>query len=73
MMRGVPEAHNLAAAETQAKAFEEAISGRASDIAQSLGRGTAELYLRIRSLVDPLLADRPMSEAVRRIRMGIVA
>jgi histidine ammonia-lyase len=71
MMRGVPEAHNLADAETQAIAFEQAVSGRANDIAQLLGRGTAELYLRIRALVDPLFADRPMSEAVRRIRMAI--
>ena len=71
MMRGVPEAHTLAAAETQANAFEEAVAGRAGDIAQLLGRGTADLYLRIRALVDPLFADRPMSEAVRRIRMAI--
>jgi len=71
MMRGVPEAHNVADAETQAVAFEQAVSGRTNDIAQLLGRGTAELYLRIRALVDPLFADRPMSEAVRRIRMAI--
>ena len=71
MMRGVPEAHTLAAAETQANAFEDAVAGRAGDIAQLLGRGTADLYLRIRALVDPLFADRPLSEAVRRIRMAI--
>jgi len=71
MMRGVSEAHTIADAETQAVAFEQAVSGRTSDIAQLLGRGTAELYLRIRALVDPLFADRPMSEAVRRIRMAI--
>ena len=71
MMNGVPEAHNLDAAEAQATAFEAAVSGRATTIAQSLGRGTAVLYLRIRALVDPLFADRPLHEAIRRIRMGI--
>ena len=71
MMHGVPEAHSLDAAEAQATAFEAAVSGRATTIAQSLGRGTAVLYLRIRALVDPLFADRPLHEAIRRIRMGI--
>jgi histidine ammonia-lyase len=71
MMRGVPEAHTLADAETQATAFEAAVSGRASQIAQFLGTGTAELYLRIREVVDPLFADRPLSEAIRRVRLGI--
>jgi histidine ammonia-lyase len=71
MMRGVPEAHNLADAETQAKAFEQAVAGRASEIAQSLGIGSADLYLRVRALVDPLFADRPLHEAIRRVRLGI--
>jgi histidine ammonia-lyase len=71
MMQGVPEAHNLADAESQATAFEAAVSGRAADIARFLGRGTAETYLRIRALVDPLFADRPLNEAIRRIRLGI--
>ena len=71
MMQGVPEAHNLDDAEAQATAFEAAVSGRAATIAQSLGRGTAVLYLCIRALVDPLFADRPLHEAIRRIRMGI--
>jgi histidine ammonia-lyase len=71
MMQGVPEAHNLAAAEAQAVAFEKAVSGRAREIAQLLGTGTAELYLRIRNLVDPLFADRPLNEAIRRVRLGI--
>jgi histidine ammonia-lyase len=71
MMQGVPEAHNLADVETQAAAFEAAVSGRAADIARFLGHGTAEHYLRIRSLVDPLFADRPLNEAIRRIRLGI--
>jgi histidine ammonia-lyase len=71
MLRGVPEAHTLADAETQAAAFEAAVSGRASEIAQFPGTGTAKLYLRIRELVDPLFADRPLSDAIRRVRLGI--
>jgi histidine ammonia-lyase len=71
MMQGVAEAHNLADVETQAVAFEAAVSGRAADIARFLGRGTADLYRRIRALVDPLFADRPLNEAIRRIRLGI--
>jgi histidine ammonia-lyase len=71
MINGVAEAHTLAAAETQAAAFEQAVSGHASEIARSLGSGTAELYLRIRELVDPIFADRPLYEAIRRVRLGI--
>jgi len=71
MMQGVSEAHNLADVETQAAAFEAAVSGHAAGIARFLGHGTAEHYLRIRALVDPLFADRPLHEAIRRIRLGI--
>jgi histidine ammonia-lyase len=71
MMQGVAEAHNLADVETQAMAFEAAVSGHAADIARFLGRGTAEHYLRIRALVDPLFADRPLHEAIRRVRLDI--
>jgi histidine ammonia-lyase len=71
MMHGVPEAHTLADAEIQAKAFQEAVTGRAGDVAQSLGHGSADLYLRVRALVDPLFADRPMGEAIRRVRLGV--
>jgi histidine ammonia-lyase len=71
MMHGVAEAHTLEEAETQAKAFEDAVAERSAEIAQSLGTGSAELYLRVRALVDPLFADRPMSEAIRRVRLGI--
>jgi histidine ammonia-lyase len=71
MMRGVREAHTLEAAETQAKSFEEAVAGRAVEIAQSLGSGSAQLYLRIRELVEPLFADRPLSDAIRRVKRSI--
>jgi len=72
MMNGVPEAHDLADAETQATAFEAAVSGRCAEIATYLGTGSAGLYRRVRALVDPLFADRPLSEALRRVRLGIM-
>jgi histidine ammonia-lyase len=71
MMNGVPEAHDLADAETQAKVFETTVSGRSAEIARYLGTGSADLYLRIRALVDPLFADRPLHEAIRRVRLDI--
>jgi len=64
--------HDLADAETQATAFEAAVSGRSTEIATYLGTGSADLYRRIRALVDPLFADRPLSEALRRVRLGIM-
>jgi histidine ammonia-lyase len=70
-IHGVAEAHNLAAAELQATAFEAAVSGRAPEIAAHLGRGTAALYLRIRAVTDPLFADRPLHEALRRVKLAI--
>ncbi len=71
MMQGLPEAHNIADAETQATAFEAAVSGRAADTARFLGHGSAEHYLGIRALVDPLFADRPLNEAIRRVRLSM--
>lgn len=68
MLGGVPEAHTLPDAEVQAAAFEKAVSGRAAEIAKSLGRGTGERYLRVRELVPPVFADRPLDGDVRRLR-----
>jgi histidine ammonia-lyase len=71
MMRGVAEAHTLDAAETQANAFQETVAGRSSDIAESLGRGSAALYIRIREIVPPLFADRPLHDDIRRVVRGL--
>jgi histidine ammonia-lyase len=71
MMQGVAEAHTLDDAERQAKAFETAVFGTSANIAAFLGSGSAELYLRIRSVVDPLLADRPLDGAIRNVRRNI--
>jgi histidine ammonia-lyase len=68
MIEGIPEAHDLAAAEAQAVAFEHFVTGRASHIAGQLGRGTAATYLRVRQAAVPVLHDRPLSEDVRKVR-----
>jgi histidine ammonia-lyase len=33
-----------------------------------LGRGTGELYRRVREIVAPLVADRPLSDDIARLR-----
>lgn len=68
---GLPAAHTLEEAERQAKEFESAVAGRASEIARHLGRGTRELYLRVRDVVHPVLADRPLSDDVRALRTAM--
>jgi histidine ammonia-lyase len=73
MLEGVPEAHTLPDADLQAAEFERAVSGRAAEIAQWLGRGTREAYLRVRNVVQPVFADRPLSEDVRRLRAALFA
>jgi histidine ammonia-lyase len=72
MLGGVPEAHDLGQAETQAKAFESAVRGKSSEIARSLGAGTRETYLRVRGAVEPLFADRPLTDDVRRVRAALL-
>jgi histidine ammonia-lyase len=71
MAGGVAEAHDLAQAETQASAFEAAVRGRSPEIARSLGHGTHAVYLRVRDAVEPLFADRPLSDDVRRLRAAL--
>ena len=49
--------------------------GQAVDVwanAHGLGRGSAQLYRRIREVVTPLIADRPLADDLRRLRSGIV-
>src|SRR5206468_3024865 len=67
MLGGVPEAHSLGEAEAQAGAFESAVRGRVGEIAAWLGGGTGELYRRVRATVEPLFADRPLSEDIRNL------
>jgi len=71
MLEGIPEAHDLAAAEQQARQFEQFVTGGAPRIATYLGKGTAATYLRVRNAVPPVLRDRPLSEDVRQVRLAL--
>jgi len=66
MLGGVAGAHSIEEAELQAAGFEQAV--RDNGTAAHLGRGSAELYRRIRAIVGPLLADRPLHDDIRHLR-----
>ncbi len=55
-------------AEAQARQFEEAVSGKAANIATQLGTGTRELYLKVRAAAPPVLHDRPLDNDIRAAR-----
>lgn len=59
-------------AEAQAKQFEEAVSDRASNIATQLGKGTRELYLKLRKAARPVFYDRPLDDDIRAARRVIL-
>jgi histidine ammonia-lyase len=63
-----PALLGLDEAEKQAKEFESRVGGKAAKIAESLGEGTRELYLRVRAIAQPVFGDRPLDEDIRRLR-----
>ena len=65
MLEGVAEAHDIESAEAQARAFESAV--KTAEMSRWLGRGTGDLYRRVREVVTPLLADRPLYEDIRNL------
>jgi histidine ammonia-lyase len=66
--KSAPRLLSLEDAETQAREFESRVSGHSSDIAAQLGRGTRELYKRVRAVIEPVFRDRPLSDDIRRLR-----
>jgi histidine ammonia-lyase len=58
-------------AEAQARQFEEAVDGKANNIATQLGRGTRELYLKVRAAARPVVYDRPLDGDIRAVRLVI--
>ena len=64
---------DAAAAEAQAREFEEKVRDRAADIATQLGRGTREWYLTIRNAARPVFFDRPLDGDIRAVRRAIGA
>lgn len=63
-----PRLLGLEEAEEQARTFESRVDGRSAEIAKSLGRGSRELYLRIRKVAGPVFRDRPLSDEIRLLR-----
>jgi histidine ammonia-lyase len=55
-------------AEEQARAFEQRVRGKAASIAQHLGQGTREYYLRVREVAEAVFNDRPLDGDIRRVR-----
>ena len=66
--RPAPQLLDVANAEAQAREFEDAVSGKASNIATQLGRGSRELYLKVRDGARPVFYDRPLDGDVRSVR-----
>jgi histidine ammonia-lyase len=63
-----PRLLELEHAEAQARQFEDAVKDRAANIATQLGRGTRELYLRVRAAAKPVFYDRPLDDDIRAAR-----
>lgn len=71
--RPSPRLLELEHAESQARQFEEAVTGRAANIATQLGSGTRELYLRVRAAAKPVVKDRPLDGDIRAVWLVIQA
>ncbi|HUP63332.1 MAG TPA: histidine ammonia-lyase [Thermoanaerobaculia bacterium] len=65
-----PKLLDVAAAEAQARRFEEGVRG---DIASNLGSGTRELYRRVREAARPVLNDRPLDGDIRAVRRALLS
>jgi len=71
--RPAPQLLDAANAEAQARQFEDAVSGKAENIATQLGRGSRELYLRVRAAARPVFYDRPLDGDIRAARRVIAS
>jgi histidine ammonia-lyase len=58
-------------AEAQARQFEDRVRDRAESIADNLGIGTRELYLKVRAAAPPVFYDRPLDDDIRAAR-GVI-
>jgi histidine ammonia-lyase len=66
--RPAPQLLDIANAEAQARQFEEAVKDRAQNIATQLGKGSRELYLKVREGARPVFYDRPLDGDIRSAR-----
>lgn len=63
-----PKLLGIEEAEKQAVDFEKKVAGNARSIAERLGTGTREMYLRVREIAEPVFRDRPLSDDIRKLR-----
>ena len=66
--RKAPQLLSAEESETQAGEFESRVADRAVELSRSLGRGTGELYLRVREVAAPVFRDRPLDDDIRKLR-----
>ena len=66
-----PQLLDVENAERQARQFEEAVDGKAQNIATQLGAGTRELYLTVRAAARPVFRDRPLDGDIRAVRRAV--
>ncbi|HET7712215.1 MAG TPA: histidine ammonia-lyase [Thermoanaerobaculia bacterium] len=67
-IEGIGGAETMEQAERQAEEFTAKIAGQSARVAERLGKETATLYRRVREHIEPVIADRPLSDDVRRLR-----
>lgn len=63
---------NLNEAEEEARLFTERVQNEAA-VANELGRGTRELYRKVRGAARPVLHDRPLDDDIRAVRRVIAS
>lgn len=69
--RPAPQLLDVANSEAQARQFEDAVSDKAGAIATQLGRGSRELYLKVRAAARPVFRDRPLDGDIRAVRRAL--
>lgn len=69
--RKAPKLLSAEEAEQQARDFESRVAQRAVELSRRLGRGTGDLYLRVREVAGPVFRDRPLDADIRALRAVI--
>jgi histidine ammonia-lyase len=66
--RKAPQLLSADEADQQARDFESRVAQRAVELSRRLGRGTGDLYLRVREVAEPVFRDRPLDADIRALR-----
>jgi len=70
--RKAPQLLSAEEAEDQAQQFESRVADRAVELSRALGRGTGDLYLRVREVANPVFRDRPLDDDIRQLRAVVM-